>query len=78
MLATCASDGNISVFDVSKKDKPNKISSFKAHKGPVWQICWAHPRYGNILASCSFDRKVAVWLMDKNNEWREVTSHSEH
>jgi len=36
MLATCASDGNISVFDVSKKDKPNKISSFKAHKGPVW------------------------------------------
>ena len=48
------------------------------HNGPVWSISWAHPRYGNILASCSFDRKVCVWKETKANEWAEVTSHEEH
>ena len=28
------------------------------HDGAVWQVAWAHPKYGNILASCSYDRKV--------------------
>ena len=30
----------------------------KRHNGPVWRIAWSHPRYGNILATCSFDKKV--------------------
>lgn len=34
-----------------------------SHEGPVWQVSWAHPKYGSILASCSYDRKV----MKKNN-----------
>lgn len=29
-----------------------------SHEGPVWQVAWAHPKYGSILASCSYDRKV--------------------
>ena len=33
------------------------ISSFR-HEGPVWQVAWAHPKFGSILASCSYDRKV--------------------
>lgn len=24
----------------------------------MWQVAWAHPKYGSILASCSYDRKV--------------------
>lgn len=31
-----------------------------SHEGPVWQVAWAHPKYGSILASCSYDRKVQV------------------
>jgi WD40 repeat protein len=27
----------------------------------VWKLQWAHPQYGRILASCSFDRTVAIW-----------------
>ena len=30
-----------------------------SHEGPVWQLSWAHPKFGNILASCSYDRKVS-------------------
>ncbi|CAB1315600.1 unnamed protein product [Coregonus sp. 'balchen'] len=32
--------------------------SSDSHEGPVWQVAWAHPMYGNILASCSYDRKI--------------------
>ena len=32
------------------------------HTGPVWQIAWAHPKYGHILASCSYDGKVLIWM----------------
>jgi len=24
-------------------------------------VAWAHPRYGTMLASCSYDRKVIIW-----------------
>lgn len=33
----------------------------KGHTGPVWQVAWAHPKYGHILASCSYDGKVLIW-----------------
>ena len=31
------------------------------HTGPVWQVAWAHPKFGHILASCSYDGKVIIW-----------------
>ena len=31
-----------------------------SHEGPVWQVSWAHPKFGTILASCSYDRKVMI------------------
>ena len=33
---------------------------YNRHEGPVWQVSWAHPKYGSILASCSYDRKVSL------------------
>lgn len=36
--------------------------SILRHEGPVWQVAWAHPKFGNILASCSYDRKVCQSL----------------
>ena len=29
----------------------------KAHDGAVWQVSWAHPKFGVLLASASFDSK---------------------
>jgi len=27
----------------------------------VWKVTWAHPEFGQVLATCSFDRTAAVW-----------------
>jgi protein transport protein SEC13 len=44
----------------------------------VWQVSWAHPMYGNYLASCSYDGKVIVWKEMSNNKWSAVYEYSGH
>jgi protein transport protein SEC13 len=62
-LATCSSDRTIKIFDVinGEPQRQNAGVTLKAHTGPVWQVAWAHPKYGHILASCSYDGKVFIW-----------------
>ena len=43
----------------------------------VWKVCWAHPKYGRVLAIGSFKKKVAIF-QEKNNEWIEMAFHTEH
>lgn len=78
-LATCASDGSIQIFDVTKDNSARgettiELASIKAHNGPIWQLAWAHPKFGNVLASCGFDKKVSVWREMKANDWQEIIS----
>jgi nucleoporin SEH1 len=37
-------------------------SSWKAHSGSIWRVSWAHPEFGVVLASASFDRTVGEYL----------------
>lgn len=30
----------------------------------MWQVAWAHPKFGPILASASYDGKVIIWKND--------------
>jgi WD40 repeat protein len=48
------------VFDVSG-DHQTLVATLTGHDGPVWMCAWAHPKFGTLLASCSFDHKVIVW-----------------
>ncbi|CAA9994499.1 unnamed protein product [Nesidiocoris tenuis] len=64
-MATCSSDQFIKVWEM---DSDNSIdggwklsATWKAHSGSVWKVTWAHPEFGQVLASCSFDRTAAVW-----------------
>ena len=34
---------------------------FQAHSGSVWRVTWAHPEFGQVIATCSFDRTAAIW-----------------
>ncbi|CBK23828.2 uncharacterized protein, partial [Blastocystis hominis] len=34
------------------------------HSGPVWKIAWSHPRYGSLLASCSYDGSVKIFKFE--------------
>lgn len=43
----------------------------------MWQVAWAHPMYGNILASCSYDRKVIIWK-EENGTWDKMYEYTGH
>ncbi|RKP36397.1 WD40-repeat-containing domain protein [Dimargaris cristalligena] len=75
-LATCSSDRTIRLFDV-QGDKQTLIESLHGHDGPVWQVAWAHPRFGPILASCSYDGRVIIWK-EIEGEWVRVKEHQSH
>lgn len=49
------------VWDQNNDGKWTLSSSWKAHSGSVWKLTWAHPEFGQVLATCSFDRTAAVW-----------------
>ncbi|KAG6853897.1 hypothetical protein C0991_000362 [Blastosporella zonata] len=62
-LATCSSDRTVKVFDVIDGETQRSAGghTLKGHTGPVWQVAWAHPKFGHIIASCSYDGKVLIW-----------------
>lgn len=60
-LATCSSDRTVKVFDVVNGTPSATGETLTGHQGPVWQVAWAHPSFGPILASCSYDGKVFIW-----------------
>jgi len=72
-LATCSSDRKIKIFSVEGDDPQSHrlTAELKGHEGPVWQVCWAHPKFGSILASCSYDRKVIIWK-EGQTQWEKV------
>jgi len=70
LLATCSSDGSVRIFHSRKNNKA--LAELKGHQGPVWQVAWAHPKFGNILASCSYDRKVIVWKSTSPRDWTKL------
>lgn len=48
------------------------------HDGPIWQVSWGHPKYGNVLASAGFDGKVVVWKEARPQQWAIAKSHTIH
>lgn len=61
-VATASSDETIRIWDVKAETGIAKFEQeLRGHSGPVWQVCWAHPRFGPILASCGYDCRVIIW-----------------
>nr|KAF6387473.1 hypothetical protein mMyoMyo1_007969 [Myotis myotis] len=75
-LTTCSSDRSVKILYV-RNGGQNLIADLMGHEAPVWQVAWAHPMYGNILASCSYDRKVIFWK-DENKAWEKTHEHTGH
>jgi len=53
------------------------VTGLNRHDGPVWCVSWAHPKFGNILASSSYDAKVIIWR-ETNAQWTKLTEHTNH
>lgn len=77
-LATCSSDRVIKIFDVIAEGQQVHVADLTGHDGPVWTVCWAHPKFGGLLASCSFDRKVIIWKETQENVWTQLYVSSMH
>ncbi|PFH44721.1 hypothetical protein AMATHDRAFT_72215 [Amanita thiersii Skay4041] len=82
-LATCSSDRTVKVFDVIDGETQRAGHTLRGHAGPVWQVAWAHPKYGHILASCSYDGKVLIWKEQQGQGissvgWVRVKEHTLH
>ncbi|TPX78663.1 hypothetical protein CcCBS67573_g00018 [Chytriomyces confervae] len=75
-LATCSSDATIKVFEVDNENH-RLMDTLRGHQGPVWQVSWAHPKFGTVLASCSYDAKVLIWR-EYNGVWSKVIEHHVH
>jgi protein transport protein SEC13 len=65
-LATCSSDKTIKIFSCTgghsqHQNASSLIADLRGHEGHVWQIAWAHPMYGSVLASCGYDKRIIVW-----------------
>ncbi len=63
------------VFDTAG-EQTVELSQLIGHDGPVWQVTWAHPKFGSLLASCGLDHKVIVWKEAQEEQWVQVdTAH---
>jgi len=71
-LATASNDCKIKLFDV-RNEQQRKIAELSDHTGSIWQLAWAHPVFGQILASCSYDGECIIY---KKNETTEEWEHT--
>lgn len=78
-LATCSSDATIKIFEVTAESQRH-VADLLGHEGPVWQVAWAHPKFGSVLASCGYDRKIIVWREQEGakNQWTKVFEFARH
>ncbi|KAF8875224.1 WD40-repeat-containing domain protein [Infundibulicybe gibba] len=61
-LATCSLDQRIKIWRLDENNGTWSVEDdWKAHDAAVSKLSWAHPEFGSIIASSSFDRTVKVW-----------------
>ncbi|OVA14338.1 WD40 repeat [Macleaya cordata] len=78
-LATASSDNTIKIIGVASNNSGSQhLKTLIGHQGPVWQVAWAHPKFGSILASCSYDGQVILWKEGNQNEWTQFHAFNDH
>ncbi|XP_058103836.1 protein transport protein SEC13 homolog B-like [Magnolia sinica] len=77
-LATASSDATVKIIGVTATSQ-QLLATLMGHQGPVWQVAWAHPKFGSILASCSYDGRVIIWKEGSNpNDWSQAHVFTDH
>jgi len=61
-------DRTIKIYDVAGSTY-TLTATLQGHQGPVWEVSWAHPKYGIVLASCSFDGSILIHREIRPREW---------
>ncbi|OMO82616.1 hypothetical protein CCACVL1_11859 [Corchorus capsularis] len=76
-IATASSDSTIKIVGLSNNAHQH-LSTLSGHQGPVWQVAWAHPKFGSLLASCSYDGRVIIWKEGNQNKWSQAYVFDDH
>jgi len=76
-LATCSSDTTVRIYDIHGDHQYQPSAELLGHDGPVWQVAWAHPKFGTVLASCSFDGKVIIHREQPAGKWQQIFVYQE-
>lgn len=76
-LATCSSDTTVKVYDIQGDQQYQFLADLKGHDGPVWEVSWAHPKFGVVLASCSYDGKVIIHREQPAGQWQQIFVYQE-
>ncbi|XP_071785423.1 nucleoporin SEH1-like isoform X2 [Asterias amurensis] len=76
-IATCSTDQSVRVWDLGEDGGWFCSSCWKHHSGSVWRVTWAHPEFGQVLASCSFDRTAVIWeeIVSESKPTQKGQSH---
>jgi len=93
-LATVAGDQTVKVWDYVECDEEGQEkpgwklrdgSVWQGHKGSVLRVCWAHPEFGQLLATCGSDHTAQIWeeqesstsLSSTTTNWHQKASLTE-
>ena len=68
-IASCSGDRTVRVWDLTDEGDwsfgggsgGSSGSEWQAHKGSVTRVAWAHPEFGQLLATCGTDHAATVW-----------------
>ena len=66
----------------SRNTKVLTITNNSLHKNSIWQLSWAHPKYGKMIASCGYDTKIFIYkktkLTNNKGEYIKVFEYNDH
>lgn len=74
LIATCSSDTTTLIHNATTHAL---IAKLTGHSGPVWQVGWSHPKFGNLLATASYDSTVNIYS-DVGGKWVCAYTHKAH
>lgn len=79
-LALSSTDHTIQIWDLSQDGTYQLTSKFRSHSGSVWKVTWAHPEFGQILATCSLDRTAIIWeeVLDATIDTKRSSNQTSH
>lgn len=53
--------GRICSLQGDDQQTTTALTLAQAHSGSVWKLAWAHPEFGQVLVTCSYDFTCVVW-----------------
>lgn len=78
-VAAASGDHSVQIWDITEGQQ-RPVGQVKGHEGPIWKVSWAHPKFGSLLATCSYDMKVVVWkeVPAYSGSWQIAYSDTSH